>query len=216
MPERSAAEALLAEHQTWHKDRLTVGIVANLKPVKNHAGFLAAAGQVLARMPEAQFLIVGDGPLREDLEAVAASRGIRDRVTFFGQTAETRTLLAAMDVFTLCSLHEGFPNAVLEAMAAERAVIATANGGCPEIIRHGRNGFLVNPADTEALAEYMVRLLDSHSLRRGMGKAARETVAGRFTLERMVDEYEQLYADMLAPVAPVRSEQPSAMPVMCW
>jgi glycosyltransferase involved in cell wall biosynthesis len=216
MTEQSVAENLLAKHPTWRKGRPTAGIVANLKPVKNHAGFLSAAKMVLGKMPEAQFLIVGDGPLRKELESEAASLGISDRTTFFGEAANPRDLLPAMDAFVLCSLHEGFPNAVLEAMAAGKAVAATANGGCPEIIRHGRNGFLVSPTDTESLAEYVVRLLDSRALRETLGKAARETVAARFTLERMVDEFEQLYADILTPVGGVRREERSATLAMCW
>jgi glycosyltransferase involved in cell wall biosynthesis len=215
VPDRRTAETLLAAHKTWRKDRLTVGVVAGLKPVKNHAGFLSAAKMALTRIPEAQFLIVGDGPLRKDLEAQAALLGIRDRTTFFGETAAPLDLLAAMDAFVLCSLHEGFPSAVLEAMAAGLAVIATINGGCPEIIRHGRNGFLVNPLDSAAIAEYMIRVLGSTTLRKAMGQAARETVAAKFTPGRMVEEFERLYVDILAPVQEIRRERQTAVAVMC-
>lgn len=214
--DRSAAAALLAGHKTWRPDRLTVGITAGLKPVKNHVGLLNAASSVIGDVPEAQLLIVGDGPLKPHLRAAAASLGIEERTTFYGETSDTRTLLAAMDVFVLCSFHEGMPNALLEAMAAGRAVIATKNGGCPEIVRHGRSGFLVNPEDAASMAERISRLLRSKDLRAAFGSAARDTVASKFTLERMVQEFEQLYADILTPVARETREPRYALPAMCW
>ncbi len=215
-PDISEADAVLAKHGTWRAGRPTVGTLANLKLVKNHIGFLKAARRVLAEVPEAQFLIVGDGPLRADLEAAAASLEIGDRTTFFGEAADPRPLLAVMDVFVLCSLHEGFPNALLEAMAAGRAVLATRNGGCPEVVRHGRNGFLIDPNDVGSTAGQISRLLRSEDLRASLGKAARDTVATGFTIEHMVRQFEQLYADILTPLSVSEREERFVIPAMCW
>ncbi len=216
VPDRWTAAASLAKHDTWRPDRPTVGIVANLKPVENHAGFLKAASRLLEDVPDAQFLIVGDGPLRADLEAEAKSLGICDRTTFFGEAADPRPLLAVMDVFVLCSLHEGFPNALLEAMAAGKAVLATENGGAAEVVRHGRNGFLIDPRDTDSMAGAAARLLRSGSLREASARDARWTVAAGFTIEQMVEQFEQLYADILVPPSTAERAARFAVPAMCW
>jgi len=139
-----------------------------------------------------RLLVVGDGPIRGDLEARARSLGIADRILFAGHQDPPNDWLAAMDVFVLASTYEGFGMAALEAMAAGRPVIVARAGGLPELVEDGRTGILVPPRDPRALAEALERLLSDEGLRHRLGAAAREAARER-TEARMVDAYFRLY-----------------------
>jgi glycosyltransferase involved in cell wall biosynthesis len=166
---------------------------ARLDPQKGHADLLAAAVQV----PGALFALAGDGPQRASLEALAARLGIADRVRFLGTRDDIPDLLAACDVFALPSLYEGSSLAVLEAMAARRAVIASAIGGTDELIEDGRDGFLVPPGDPEALAAALARLLNDAELRARLAANARERVEREFSRERMAARVGAAYEELL-------------------
>ena len=171
---------------------VVVGVLAALRPEKDHELFLDAASLVAAAVPNARFLVVGGGKRRAMLEARAAALGLGASVVFTGFRSDVPQLLQAIDVFVLCSYTiECFPMALLEAMAASRPAVCTAVGGVPEIAEEGVTGFLVPPKDAEALADRLVRLADDEDLRRTFGRAARARVEGLFTLDRSVSAAEQ-------------------------
>lgn len=168
-------------------DEPVIGILAAMRPEKDHRLFLEAAALVLEETPTAKFLIVGDGVARQDLEQRARELGIGDHVVFTGSRFDVPQLLRSLDVFVLCSYSvECFPMALLEAMAAGRPAVCTAVGGIPEMITDGETGFLVPPHNAEALAEGIGRVLDDPGLRRRMGQSARRRVETEFSLRASV------------------------------
>src|SRR5262249_8971816 len=123
-------------------DAKLIGIVARLQEVKGHRFFIDAAARVLRREVDARFVLVGDGPLRTDIENQAADPGITGHVHLLGDRTDVSRLVAAFDLLVLASLHEGLPNAVMEAMAAGVPVVSTAVGGAKELISDGETGYL--------------------------------------------------------------------------
>lgn len=174
-----------------------VGTVARLSHVKGVAYFLRAAEMISQTCPGVRFIIVGDGPLRDDLEHLAAQLGLRERVVFAGTRSDVRELLAAMDVFVLASIREGIPVSLLEAMAMKRAVVATAVGGTPEVVQNDRSGILVPSQDARALAEAVVSLLKDSRRRTALGEAGRERVREAFSADACVGQLERLYEEVL-------------------
>jgi glycosyltransferase involved in cell wall biosynthesis len=167
--------------------------VANLRAEKGHDTVLAAAPAILARHPDATFTFAGDGPRREPLEILARALGVGGRVRFLGECQDVAPVLAAADLFVLPSRSEAFPNAVIEAMAAALPVVVSRVGGIPEVVRHGENGVLVPPDDHEALAEAVLGLMDRPGEAAELGAAARRDVARDYTIDRMVERFEDLY-----------------------
>ncbi len=162
-------------------DALLIGTIGRLSPVKAHNDLLLAAQRILRRRPEARFLFVGDGPLRNELLTSAVQLGIDRACLFTGSRQDTFDLLAAMDVFVLPSLHEGVPMALLEAMILGKAVVATAVGGVPEVVQNRMTGILVPRHDDRALADACLELAADERLARSLGLAARRAVADRFS-----------------------------------
>jgi len=179
---------------------LLVGIIGRLHPQKGHRVLLEAATHVVARDWQVYFILIGDGPLRHSLEAIAREQGLAGRVHFLGTRHDIPQLLAAMDLFVLSSFWEGMPNAVLEAMATGLPVVATAVGGTPEVVVDGVTGLLVPPRDPVALAQAIERLLADPELRHRMGQAGRERVEQHFSVEQMVRKTEALYEELLYSV----------------
>ncbi|MGH3933141.1 MAG: glycosyltransferase, partial [Pseudonocardiaceae bacterium] len=166
-------------------DDPVVGIVAALRPEKDHPTLLRAARLVLDELPQTRFLVVGAGPARPGLEQLAADLGIHDRVIFTGSRSDVGALLRVMDVFTLSSSTvECAPMALLEAMAAGLPAVCTAVGGIPDIIRDGVTGYVVPRRDPPALAQAYLRLLRDRELAGKMGQAAKERLESEFSLDR--------------------------------
>jgi sugar transferase (PEP-CTERM/EpsH1 system associated) len=174
-----------------------VGIIGRLVPVKDHSTLLKASVKVFASMPEAKLVIVGDGPLRSELNDTTRELRISDRVLFLGHRNDVPDLLPLMDVVVLCSLHEGSSLTLLEAMADGKAVIATTVGGNPELVEEGITGLLVPPRSPEALADAILTVLHDPTLRLSMGRAARARVRNYFNIEDMVRVHEELYTSLL-------------------
>jgi glycosyltransferase involved in cell wall biosynthesis len=151
----------------------------------------------LPSIPEAFVLLVGDGPEHEDLLRRATAAGVADRLQITGWRQDARDFLTALDVFVLPSRFEGFPQAVVEAMLAERAVVASDVGSVSEAVIDGETGLLVPPNDARALAGAVRRLRDDPELRRTMGHRARARALEEFSLSRMVRAYEALYAEVV-------------------
>ncbi len=176
------------------QDGPVAGIVAALRPEKNHELFLRAAAIVHRKMPEAHFLIVGDGPQRRMLEQMAAELSLADAVHFCGTRADIPEMLGLMNVFVLTSHSEANPVSILEAMACEKPVVATRVGSVPETVLDGRTGWLAAPGDAEEIARRMLTLLQDPPRAAAFGRAAREQVIARWSIDRMVRGYEDLLA----------------------
>jgi glycosyltransferase involved in cell wall biosynthesis len=175
-------------------NRPIVLTVARLDEQKGHHYLLEAATQI----PEAQFVLAGDGPLRSTLEAQARSLGLEERVTFLGHRTDIADLLAACDVFVLPSLYEGLPLSILEAMAARKPVIATNIGGTVEAVIDGETGELVPPADPIALAAAIRSVVSDHALAQRLGAAGRRRVEQEFSAASMIKQVTAVYAELLA------------------
>jgi glycosyltransferase involved in cell wall biosynthesis len=144
-----------------------------------------------------RLLVAGDGPQRAALAEQAAGLGIGGVVRFLGMCSDPAPVYAAADVFALPSQEEGLPNALLEAMASARAVVASAVGGVPAIVEHERTGLLVAPCDPDALAAALARLAADPPLRERLGHAARRYVAQHHSLSAMIDAHAALYRQVL-------------------
>ena len=187
-----------AARKDWgvRDDEVAVGVVASLSPIKGHADFLRAAAMVSARHARCKFFVIGDGVLRQSLEKLAADLGVAGRVVFTGNRQDMPRMLSLLDLWVLPSHSEGMSNALLEAMAMELPVVATAVGGNLEVIQDGVTGLLTPPGDPGALAGAMDKLLVSPEVGRAMGRAARRRIEHHFAVERMGEQYERLYRDL--------------------
>ena len=178
-----------------------VGVVARLEPEKGHPTLLEAWPSVLAAVPDAHLLIVGEGSQREALEAQAASLGLlgsSPSVTFTGRRDDVPEVTAALDVAVLPSYREAQGLSILEAMALSRPVVASAVGGIPEMIDHGRTGLLVPPHDASALGASITRLLTDHPYADMLARAGHDLVHERFCVELMVRAVETIYDEAVA------------------
>ena len=180
--------------------RPVVGTVGRLEGRKGHDHFLRAARAMLglANGLRPQILLVGDGPLRERLTGLATELAIAPSVRFAGALADVRTALAAMDVFVLPSRAEGMSNALLEAMAAARPIVATAVGGTAEVVEHDRTGLLVLPDDEEEMARAVLGLLAEPGRAAALGANAQRITVERYGAQAMVTRFERLYTSRLA------------------
>ncbi len=186
-----AAEGLRDQLQLA-PDAPVVGIVAALRPEKNHEGFLELARLVARQVPAARFLVVGDGPRRRELEQLARQLELDDRVQFLGSRSDVDQLLRLMDVVVLTSHVEAAPVTILEAMACGRPFVAPAVGSIPELIADGRTGYVVPPGQIDQQAERVVQVLQDRQLAQRLGQAARERAVRHYSLEAMVRGYQQL------------------------
>jgi glycosyltransferase involved in cell wall biosynthesis len=162
--------------------------VGRLSSEKGHRGLLEAFAVVSARNPSARLDLVGDGPLRSEVEALAEQLGIAGAVNFHGALSEAETLaqIAAADILVLPSFMEGLPLVIMEAMALGKPVIASGVAGIPELVRSGANGILVPPSHWQALGDAMVMLAADVDLRRRLAVAAKAAVIEEFAIDRAV------------------------------
>ena len=181
-----------------------VGTVGRIQPIKDQATLLRAFAELLWRQPElrsvARLVVVGGGPLLADLHALAGALGIEHQSWFPGAISDVPRVLRMLDIFVLPSLNEGISNTILEAMASQLPVIATAVGGTVELVPDGLAGSLFAPGDVAALATLLARYVDSTPLRRDHGRAARQVVVERHGLGAAVDTHRAIYDQLLADV----------------
>lgn len=174
-------------------DRRLVGTIGRLSWKKACGDFLVAASVVQSVRSDVDFVVIGDGPLRPQMEGEAARLGIRQHVHFLGEMPDAPRFLRSFDVFVLSSIIEGMPNVLLEALAAERPVVVTRAGGMPEIVTHEQTGLLAPTSDPEALAAGILRLLQHPEEARRFGQAGCRLVKERFSLETMCARLTELY-----------------------
>ena len=186
---------VMAPPDRWRlpADGPVIASIGRLDEQKNPFLMLRAARLVAKEIPEAVFAFAGTGPLEADCRAEADRLRLKERVRWLGWVEDTRPLLARMDLLALSSKWEGMPNVVLEAMACRKPVVATAVGGCPEMLGNGETGLLVPAGDAKALAERILQLLRDPDLRERFGRAARARVEQQFSIKAMIEANEGLY-----------------------
>ena len=174
-----------------------IGIISRLSSVKGHKYLLLAFAQVLKQNPAAQLLIIGDGPEKRRLVALAKKLKISNKVIFGKSTADTTKPLSIIDIFVLPSIQEGLGLSLLEAMAMAKPVVASDVGGIYTLVEHQVNGLLTISADEKSLAQAITALLSDKETALKMGQAGRKMVKEKFSLAKMVEETRNLYREVL-------------------
>jgi glycosyltransferase involved in cell wall biosynthesis len=194
----SADDALRRLNLEAIRGRPAITIVANFEHrVKDFPMLLRTAQRVISAVPQAVFVLAGEGQFREETEQLAAELGVKESCLFIGRCADAPALLTASTICVLTSQAEGFSNSILEYMAAGRPVVATNVGGASEAIVEGETGYLVNSGDDRLMAEHLIRLLGDRELRTTMGLNGRRVVEERFSCETRLRNTSALYQRIL-------------------
>jgi glycosyltransferase involved in cell wall biosynthesis len=179
-------------------DAPIIGTVGRLHRQKGQWILIQAAREIIRVIPNAKVLLVGDGPLRKRLEKQSSSLGLDSSIHFLGGRREAIDIIPIFDVFVLPSFWEGLPYSLLEALALERPVVASAVDGIPEVVVHGESGLLVSPGNPRELAEAVIQLLTNKAYAETLGRKGREVVLEGYCLDRMVRETSELYLSSLS------------------
>ena len=180
------------------KNGAMVGMVARLWEQKAPQDYIAAIPKVVDKIPDAKFLVIGDGPLETELKKMSANLGIEENVQFLGWRQDIKDLLKIIDVVVLPSLWEGLPVAILEAMALSKPVVATNIKGNNELVVHGETGYLVEPGNPEEISSYVLKLLNDQPLAKKMGRLGYSRVKAKFALNKIVEQTSSLYEKLLS------------------
>ena len=200
-------------------DSPVCGIVAALRPEKNHELFLQLCETVGRKVPDAHFLIVGDGEQRESLMAIHRGLSCRDRIHFTGNSHDIPGVLSAMDMFALTSHNEASPVSILEAMSVGMPVVAPRVGSIDQAVIEGKTGFLAEKGDHDQFAKWWTQVLSDEAQRSELGKAARQHVVEYGSLETMTDGYTQLVQQVFErktgrTVSPIPTTESSSVPAL--
>ncbi len=179
------------------EDIPVIGVIGRLVWQKGFEYFIEAIPDVLNKIPEAMFLIVGEGELKEELKVKSRILKLDDKIIFTGFRNDIKDVLASVDIFVMPSLLEGLPVVLLEAMAMKKPIVATKIEGIREVLENGLTGLLVSPKDPQLLSEAIVDLLIHKDKARQMGLAARKVVEERFGVDIMVQKVEGVYEELL-------------------
>jgi glycosyltransferase involved in cell wall biosynthesis len=178
------------------EDGPLIGIVTRMRVRKGVEEFIRAFGRVRQSHPDAHAGIVGEVDLDDELQALVRALGLEQHLSLLGRRSDMPEVYSAFDVFVLSSHDEGMSNAILEAMAMEKPVVATDVGGSGEVVRHGQSGLLVPPKDPEALAGAISEVLAQPARAREMGRLGRRIVEDSFSAHAMVRQMERMYLDL--------------------
>lgn len=178
-------------------DHALVAHVANFTPKKRHCDLLHAIKLVKDQNPKVTFILVGQGPLQDQMKEQATELGINDNVVFAGFRLDAADIMAAADMFVLPSQFEGMPVSMLEAMALGTPVIAARVGGIPEVLEDNRDGILIDPKNPKQLADNVLKLITDKTLKKTLADNALEKVRQHFSIEDMVHSTESVYDQML-------------------
>jgi glycosyltransferase involved in cell wall biosynthesis len=179
------------------EDRTVVGCVGRIVGAKAYDIMLEVACRLRSGRRDAAFILIGDGPQRESLEARRRELGLTEGVSLLGMREDIPGLLAAMDIYLITSLREGLPLSLIEAMMAGKPVVSTRVGGIPEVIEHGVDGLLVEPGDVEGTVAALKTLLDDPGRRAAMGERGRRKAIDRYAPSRVLGIIESRYAEIL-------------------
>lgn len=186
-------------------DSRLIVTVGRLTTQKGHCYLIDAATRVVRQEPNAHFLFVGDGELKETLQAQVQSLGLTEHIHFLGIRTDIPKILAVSELFVLPSLWEGLSIALLEGMAAAKPIIATAVSGTNQVLIHTETGLIVPPGESQPLAEAIIQCLANPTQAQAMGQAAKQHVQRHYSAQKQVDEHLALYRRLLAQPAPVRA-----------
>jgi len=179
-----------------NEDRILM-TVGRLHEQKGHCYLIQAISKVRKEFPKVKLLVTGEGEEENNLKKLVKSLDLTNEVIFAGLSSDIEEILPMAELFILPSLWEGLPNALLEAMAAGKPVVATKVGGIPEIVVHGETGILIPPRDHDALAIAIIDLLQNRLKAKDMGEAARIRAGKRFSFYKMIEKTENLYQELL-------------------
>ncbi len=180
------------------EDAPVVGNVGRFSPQKNPLAWAQVAGLIGRALPQVRFLLVGDGPLRYELQEKLAQEGIANRTALTGLRRDVPRLLAAMDVFLLTSLWEGLPRVIPQAMAMGLPIVSARVDGIAEAVQDGETGYLFDPNDRNGMAQACEMLINDFELRQAMGKRGREQALKNYDLRQMVAQIHELYQHLLS------------------
>jgi L-malate glycosyltransferase len=178
--------------------KLVVNVANMHSDIKGQPLLIHAAREVCANFPQARFVLIGDGTCRTAFESMAAELGLKQNFLFLGQRHDVADLLACCDIAVLASQAEGFPNALLEYMAAGLPAIATDVGGSSEVVEHGVSGLLTAPDDPSALAKSILSLLQNPAAALELARAGRERVRRDFSFDRLISDVDAMYTELLS------------------
>ncbi len=197
----SAISCQLKEKLGIKEDEFVVGMIANFSWIKGHRDFIAAAQIILKELPNTKFLLIGEGSLRKEIESAVRRTpyAVREKILFLDSRQDIPEFLSVMDISVNASYSEGMSNTVLESMAAGVPVVATAVDGNLETVADGVTGIFVQPKDTKALAEAIISILNDRELAEKLGKNGRKVAEEKFTAEKMIKNFENLYQRLLRP-----------------
>ena len=199
-------EFQLTDNFSLNKKKLELGIDINsfvvvvvgvLSEQKGHKYLIEAAPSVLIKYPDTRFLIIGPGPLRQELEQMTKNKGVSNEFIFTGFSENLVDLLAISNVFISCSLWEGLPQTVIEAMAMNKPVIATKVGGLPELIQDGKSGILIPPSDPSAIVDSIISIRENKKIAQNLSTEGRKVVEEYFSVKVMVNKLQELYLKTL-------------------
>ena len=182
--------------ETGWRDKKIVGWAGRLVPIKDCLTFIQAAALIRRRCPDARFIVAGDGEEREMLKDSAREAGLNDYLVFLGDRTDIPSVMAAMDVFVLSSLNEGFGRVLVEAMAAGAVVISSAVGGTVDVIEDGESGILVPPSEPSRIADAVSKVLENSELKAHLIDGGRER-AKQFDIHITAEKFEDLYEKLL-------------------
>ena len=187
----------IRERMGYDDDEVLIAAVGRLVPVKNHKMLIQGFSHVARKLPNVRLLVVGDGPLRGELQRLCSDVEVQSKVEFLGVRMDVPEILQGTDIFALTSISEGMSNTVLEAMSTALPVVATNVGGNSELVEGGVTGILVESKNASALAKALEGLVRDPERRKEMGRRGREKVKEKFNLETMVSEYEGIYRQLV-------------------
>jgi glycosyltransferase involved in cell wall biosynthesis len=179
------------------RESLVLGTISRLEPIKNQKIMIKAFKQIKERFTNCHLLLVGDGDIRRELEQLAESLGLSKSITFTGFQSDPYRFHQIIDIFLLPSYSEGTSMTLLEAMSFSKPCVVTDVGGNPELVSHNVNGLVVTSDDLEEFANALLRLVESRELRQRMGEKGREIYVEKFTVQKMVSAFDQLYREKL-------------------
>jgi glycosyltransferase involved in cell wall biosynthesis len=203
IPEPISAETREKARKRWgfRGDEPVLLCVGALTAEKGHTLLIEAFAKLRREVTSSRLLIAGEGRLRAELERQARDAGLESAIIFAGFVSDVDSVYAAGDLFVFPSLEEGGGTSLLRAMAFGLPVLALARGGVAEIIEGGRNGVLVQEADAESLAQAAMRMLGDRELRKQLSRAARESVASRYSADRMIDDTAGIFGRLISGAA---------------
>ncbi len=181
------------------ENSLIVGTAGRLVPVKGPEFLVKASKYIISKYPDTYFMFTGDGPLEQDLKRKALEMGISNNIIFLGWRDDLAKIISIYDIFVLPSLNEGMGRVLVEAMALGKSIVASNVGGIPDLVIHGKNGFLVPPKNPKELAKYIQVLLEDKDKREKMGLAGKE-MALNFGAGIMIEKIASLYEELLKKI----------------